>query len=84
MLSWAVDRCLMASCCGKTQGYLEAIVNEPLESRQSSNHEDPNRQTVPEASEANVAVDACHGFAAALASCTLPVSDWFSPVIVEL
>ena len=62
---------LVASCCGKTQRYLEAIVDEPLESRQSSNHEDPNRKPIPEASETNVAVDSCHGFAAALASCIL-------------
>lgn len=51
--------------------YLKAVVDKPLEGSQCADHDDPDRETVPEALEANVSVDSRHGFSAALASCFL-------------
>ena len=47
--------------------YLETVIDKPLESGQSTDHADSDGQTVPETSEADVAVDSGHGFAAAFA-----------------
>ena len=49
------------------QRHFEAVVDEPLERRQRADHQDPDRQPVPQAPEADVAVDSRHGFAAAFA-----------------
>lgn len=49
--------------------YLEAVIDEPLERSQSTDHSNSNRETVPEAPEADIAVDSRHGLAAALTSC---------------
>lgn len=40
-----------------TEVHLERIVDQPLESSQSTNHANPHRQTVPQPAEADVAVD---------------------------
>lgn len=50
------------------QDDLEAVIDQPLERGQGSNHADPDRQTVPETFESDVAVDSRHGFSCALAS----------------
>ena len=59
----------MASRGGQTERDLEAVVYQPLEGGQSANHDDPDRQAVPEAFEADVAVDPAHCFAGAFARC---------------
>lgn len=53
--------------------HLERIINEPLERRQSTNHEDPDRQTVPQPTEANLAVYPANRLARALASLAIIV-----------
>ncbi len=55
----------------KLPTYLKAVVYQPLERGESTNHHDTDWETIPEPPEADVAVDSRHGFAAALASCFL-------------
>jgi hypothetical protein len=50
-----------------TEVHLEGVVNEPLECGQGTNHEDTNRQSVPQTTESNLAVDP-----ADCLTCTLP------------
>lgn len=57
----------------QTQVHLEAIVDEPLESRESTDHDNADGQAVPQARESNVAVDAGHGGSGALAGLAVTV-----------
>lgn len=62
---------------GKTSTYaevhLERIVDQPLESSQSTDHADPHRQTVPQSAEANVAVNPAYRRARALARLAISI-----------
>ena len=53
----------MTSGRRQTQPDLKRIVDEPLESGQSTDHDDSDGQSVPQAAEADVAVDSRHGSA---------------------
>lgn len=57
----------------EAQVHLEAIVDEPLERGKSTDHDDTDRQAVPETREADVAVDARHGLSGALAGLAVAV-----------
>ena len=57
----------MTSSRRKAQSDFEAVVDQPLERRQGSYHGNSNGQAVPEAFEADVAVDSRHGFPSAFA-----------------
>jgi hypothetical protein len=54
---------------GQPEEDLERVVDEPLRAGQGADHEDADGQAVPEALEADVAVDAGHGLERALALC---------------
>jgi hypothetical protein len=53
--------------------HLEGVVDEPLERGKSTNHEDSNRQTVPQTAESNLAVDPADSLASALAGLAVAV-----------
>jgi hypothetical protein len=57
---------LVSSCRRQAKRDLERVVDEPLERSKGTNHEDTDRQSVPQAAEANVAVDARNGCAGTL------------------
>lgn len=57
----------------QTQVHLETVVDEPLESRKSTDHDNAHGQAVPQARESNVAVDAGHGGSGALAGLAVTV-----------
>lgn len=52
---------------------LKRIIDEPLECCQSANHEDSNRQPVPQTAESYLAVDPTNRLARTLASFTITV-----------
>lgn len=58
---------LMTSGRRQPQDDLETVIDQPLERGQSTNHSNPDRQTVPETFESDIAVDPRHGFSSALA-----------------
>ena len=77
--SWKQDMLAIESTEreGKTSTYaevhLERIVDQPLESSQSTDHADPHRQTVPQSAEANVAVNPAYRRARALARLAISI-----------
>lgn len=58
---------------GQAKPDLEGIVDEPLEGREGSNHDDPGGQAIPKPREADVAVDPAHGFGGGLAGLAVGV-----------
>lgn len=56
-----------------TEVDLEGVVDQPLEGSQSTDHANAHGQTVPQASEANVAVDPANGCTSALTSLAIGV-----------
>lgn len=56
-----------------TEVHLKRVVDEPLERGKRTNHEDTNWQSVPQTTEADLAVDASDGLARALASLAVAV-----------
>lgn len=57
----------MTSGRRQPQDDLETVIDQPLERGQSTNHSNPDWQTVPETFESDIAVDPRHGFPSALA-----------------
>src|SRR5690606_9926108 len=47
----------------QTHKDLERIVNQPLQTREGTNHDNPDWQSVPQTHESNVLVDSGHGTA---------------------
>lgn len=58
---------LVSAGGGQAHVDLERVVDEPLEAGQGADHEDAHGHAVPEACEADVAVNAAHCGAGALA-----------------
>jgi hypothetical protein len=56
-----------------TEVHLEGVVDEPLESSQSTNHENTDWQSVPQTAETDLAVDSANGLASALAGLAVAV-----------
>jgi hypothetical protein len=50
----------MPSCSRESQRHLEAIVNQPLKCRQRTNHQNPNRQSIPQSRKPNIAINPAH------------------------
>src|SRR3954469_335476 len=57
----------------ESKTHLERVINEPLKRGQGSDHQDPDRQPIPETRETNTPVDARHRPARALAGFPLRV-----------
>ena len=51
----------------QSQPHLKTIINQPLKRRQCPNHQNPNRQAIPQSLEPNIPINARHGFPRALA-----------------
>lgn len=73
MESCLLGRRSVATSGRKTKVHLERVVDQPLEGRQSANHTDTHRQTVPQSAETNVGVDPADRRARALAGLTISV-----------
>ena len=67
---------LMATSSWQTQRHLEAVINQPLECSQRSNHHNSNGQSIPQSHESNIAINPHHCLARTL-SC-LPVGVEFA------
>jgi hypothetical protein len=63
----------MTPRCREAQGDLKGVIDQPLEGRQRANHGNANRQSIPEASEADIAIYPRDGRACTLAGLTLGV-----------
>lgn len=67
------DLYLVTTCSGQAERNLERIVDEPLERSERADHEDTRGQAVPQAAEADIAVDPRDGLACALAGFAVAV-----------
>jgi hypothetical protein len=65
----------MAPRSRQSQRHLETIINQPLKRRQRANHQNPNRQSIPQSRKPDIAINPAHRLARPL--------PWF-PIRVEL
>jgi hypothetical protein len=63
----------MATSSGKSHGYLERIIDKPLERCKSTNHCNSDRQTIPETTESDLAIDPAYRLSSTLSCLSVRV-----------
>ena len=61
------------TCRRQAHEDLEGVVNHPLQASECTNHDDTNRETVPETRESDILVDSAHGSTKAFPSLSVGV-----------
>jgi hypothetical protein len=57
---------LMTACSRQPKRHLKTVINQPLKRRQCPNHQNPNRQPIPQPRKPNIAINPSHRLACSL------------------